>query len=223
MVRLSPLHYLTYDLTMPPKNAARYPKPDSIAANPDASSLLTSIVPSGIVQPGDKARKWYKYPSYVCAFAPVSAEKLRKRFQALLNAKYKDQTKSKCYSSEFIIIIQLYAKGSDSGRCQPRSSLATGDFLNAGSEEDCEIMLGTVHAEINQDFDSDDPLRSPLTIKPLFVMSRWRHPKSRDGRLAIFMVLPTGALNNDDGIRTELETTEQLSVTFAWPSVVFDA
>ena len=84
-------------------------------------------------------------------------------------------------------------------------------------------MLDTANVEINQDVDSDDPLRSPLTIKPLFVMARWRHPKTRDGRLAIFIVLPTGALDKDDEIRTELETAEQLSVTFAWPSVLFDA
>ena len=78
---------------MPPKNAARYPKPDSIAAHPCASQLLTSIVSSGIVQPGGKARKWYKHPSYIIAFSPVSAEKFRKRFVQLLNEKYGDQTK----------------------------------------------------------------------------------------------------------------------------------
>ena len=78
---------------MPPKNAARYPKPDSIAANPDASRLLTSIVSSGIVQPGDKARKWYKHLSYITASSPVSAEKFRKRFMQLLDEKYGDQTK----------------------------------------------------------------------------------------------------------------------------------
>ena len=61
---------------MPLKYAARYPKPDSIAANPNASRLLTSIVSSGIVQPGDDARKWYSYLSHITPFSPVSAQNL---------------------------------------------------------------------------------------------------------------------------------------------------
>ena len=59
---------------MPPKNAARYPKPHSIVANSDASHLLTLIVSSGIVQPGDKARKWNKQPSYTTVLSLVAAE-----------------------------------------------------------------------------------------------------------------------------------------------------
>ena len=61
---------------MPPKNAARYTKPDSRAANPDASRLLNSIVSSGIVQLGDKARKWDKHPSYITDLSLYLLKKL---------------------------------------------------------------------------------------------------------------------------------------------------
>ena len=54
---------------------------------------------------------------------------------------------------------------------------------------------------------------SPLTIKPIFVLSRWKHSRARDARLATFIVLPTGSLDQEDGIRAELETAERLSVT----------
>lgn len=57
---------------MPPKNSARVPKADSITANPDAARVLTSIAASGIVKPGDKAGKWYKYASYSGIFALFS-------------------------------------------------------------------------------------------------------------------------------------------------------
>ena len=74
---------------MPRKNAARYLTPDSIGAKPDDSQLLTSIFSSGIVQVGGKARKWYKYSSYIATFTCVSAEKWRRRFNQLLNESVK--------------------------------------------------------------------------------------------------------------------------------------
>ena len=98
------LHFqnLLYTI-VPPKNQARYPKADSIAANPDASRLLTSLVSSAIVKPGDKARKWHKNPAYSTVFAPVLAEKFSKRLVQLVNEKYGDQTKSK-----LLLIVSLY-------------------------------------------------------------------------------------------------------------------
>ena len=89
------LAYFFYDSVILPGNAAHYPNPDSISANPDAPRLTNSIVSSGIVQLGDKERNWYKNPSYITDFAPVSAEKLRRRFIQLLNEKYGDQAKHK--------------------------------------------------------------------------------------------------------------------------------
>ena len=57
----------------------------------------------------------------------------------------------------------------------------------------------------------------PLTIKPMFATAGWRHPKTRDGRLTIFIVFPTGALDQENGIQAELETAERLVITFSWP------
>ena len=57
----------------------------------------------------------------------------------------------------------------------------------------------------------------------MFVMAKWKHKRTRDGRLAIFIVLPTASLDQEDGIRAGLETAEQLAVTFSWPSILFGA
>ena len=59
---------------MPPRSAACFPKPDSIATNPDASRFLTLIVSSVIVQTGDKARKWYEHESYTSIFSLFAAK-----------------------------------------------------------------------------------------------------------------------------------------------------
>ena len=89
-----------------------------------------------------------------------------------------------------------------------------------GFDDDCDALLESANAEINQNDNADSNFMSPLTIKPMFVMARSRHPKTRNGRLAIFIVLPIGALDQENGIRAELETAERLAITFSWSSVL---
>lgn len=64
---------------------------------------------------------------------------------------------------------------------------------------------------------------SLVSIKPEFAMAGWRHLKTQDGRLATFVVLRTGALEQESGIMAELETSERLVVTVSGPSALFDA
>ena len=78
-------------------------------------------------------------------------------------------------------------------------------------------------AEVNENDNTDFSFMYPLTIKPMFVMARWERSRTRDERLALFILLPIGPLDQKDGIRAELETAERLAVTFSWPSVLFDA
>ncbi len=68
-----------------------------------------------------------------------------------------------------------------------------------------------------------DNFMSPLIVKPLYTLAQWRHPKTRGGRLALFIVLPTGCLDRENGIHAELENAERLTVTFCWPSILLQA
>ena len=67
---------------MPRRQAG--PLPDSVAAHPEASRLLSNLVSSGVVQSGDTAKKWRLHPNYKKIFQHIDAEKFRKRFVKLL-------------------------------------------------------------------------------------------------------------------------------------------
>jgi len=71
-------------VTMPKKG----PKPDAIAANPDAARLLTQLISSGVAKPLDKANTWYKLPSYEGIFKKVHPEKFRKKSKQVMQEKY---------------------------------------------------------------------------------------------------------------------------------------
>ena len=73
---------------MPPRNTARNPRPDSIAANPEVERLLTSLFTKGILKKGDKARKWDQNPTYSAIFTKIAAEKFGKRFIQLHTEKF---------------------------------------------------------------------------------------------------------------------------------------
>ena len=53
-------------------------------------------------------------------------------------------------------------------------------------------------------------------------MARWRHHRARDERLAVMVVLATGVLDRDNGVRAEVMYDEGLLLTFAWPHVVLN-
>ena len=73
---------------MTARGPARYPKPDSINANPEAARLLTSLFTRGIIKKGDKARQWHKHPTYAAQFSNVALEKFRKRYNHLYGEKF---------------------------------------------------------------------------------------------------------------------------------------
>ena len=73
---------------MAPRGPARNPKPDSVAANPEAARLLASLFTKGIVKKGDKARKWHQHPTYCTKFSQIALEKFRKRYTQLYTEKF---------------------------------------------------------------------------------------------------------------------------------------
>ena len=56
---------------------------------------------------------------------------------------------------------------------------------------------------------------SPLTMKPIHTMACWRHPRITDGRLTIFTVFPTRAIDMKDGIKAEVVSSEELQLSFS--------
>lgn len=54
-------------------------------------------------------------------------------------------------------------------------------------------------------------------------MGLWRHPRTRDGRLALAVVLPTGMLDRKNDVRAEISESDCILLTFAWPRVLIDA
>ena len=57
----------------------------------------------------------------------------------------------------------------------------------------------------------------------MYAMAQWTHPQTRDGRLAVFIVLPTGTIDRDDGIKVELATSDKLQLSFSWSPALLDA
>ena len=64
---------------------------------------------------------------------------------------------------------------------------------------------------------------SPLILKPMYTMTQWKHLQTRDGRLAIFLLLPIGTMYLDDGIKAELLSSDRLHLSFSWPPILLDA
>ena len=61
------------------------------------------------------------------------------------------------------------------------------------------------------------------SYRPLFVMSNWRDPKTRDGRVAIFILLPSGILEKDNSVRAVVVGAMSVSISFTWPSALLQA
>ena len=91
-------------------------------------------------------------------------------------------------------------------------------------DDDSEVRSARHNSEGNVNGNEDISFSSaPLSMKPLYAMSKWRHPKRRDGRLAVFVVLPTGTIDRTDGVKAELVTAEKLQLSFSWPPALLGA
>ena len=87
----------------PPKR--KNPHPDSMAANPAASRLLTRLVATGVIKSGDKAISKYRHPNYCRSFAPADPEKFRRRLRKLLAEKYGKVVKEGLFTYFFLCLI----------------------------------------------------------------------------------------------------------------------
>lgn len=109
--------------------------------------------------------------------------------------------------------------------CQPKGLLGctAGDTDDDNESDIGDLSSGRGTRPTNDEKDELSFFSNPLTVKPMYAMTTWRHPKTRDGRLAVLIVLPTGAIEREDGIKAELVTSEQLQISLSWPPALLDA
>ena len=100
------------------------------------------------------------------------------------------------------------------------------EFMMSDGDEDTELFIrGTTSNNNGSKDDSADNsfLSSPLSMKPMYAMAKCRHHRTKDGRLAVFIILPTSTIDQDDGIKVELAASDNLQLSFSWPSALLDA
>jgi len=78
-------------------------------------------------------------------------------------------------------------------------------------------------AEKSRDVDlptesAPDSIKGNPICKPLYLLSTWRDPRTRDGRISILIVLPTGVLEIDDAVTAEVVSENQIELTIQWPT-----
>ena len=54
-------------------------------------------------------------------------------------------------------------------------------------------------------------------------MSLWKAPETWDGRIALFIVLPTGIVDGEDAVKAKLSAAESIQLSFSWPPALLDA
>ena len=78
--------------------------------------------------------------------------------------------------------------------------------------------------------DSDDDLDSPnlfgiagtkpLTFHPIYTVSVWKDPTSKDQRVSMAILLPTGIGENPGDLKLFVEDDEIFKITIRWPSAM---
>lgn len=109
-------------------------------------------------------------------------------------------------------------------RCQAKSS----QFNAKESDADVTNMIGLVgenvggENEINLEKQEILFFSSRSLMKPMHTTEKWRHPRTRDGRSTVFCLL-TGAIDTDEGIKTELLSFEKLQLSNSFFPAFLDA
>ena len=127
------------------------------------------------------------------------------------------------FFSKYKIKLTFVLVSLEAIRCEPKKS----DGLATETDDDTARAIGGGTAMTVSEIDNEklamEFFASPLIVKPMYAMTKWRHPKTRDGRLTIFSVLQTGTIDQENGVETELLNSEHLQLSFSWPSAFLNA
>ena len=67
---------------------------------------------------------------------------------------------------------------------------------------------------------------TPLALSPLEsqanTMSCWRHPRTRDGRIALLVHLPSGVIDMGNGVSASVVGRDTIDLAISWPRVMRD-
>ena len=66
-------------------------------------------------------------------------------------------------------------------------------------------------------------LYSALEFRPLFLLSTWKDPESRDDRVTAAVLMPSGLNEKRGDIRVEIEEERYLRITVSWPNILMNA
>ena len=87
-------------------------------------------------------------------------------------------------------------------------------------EEESNDGNDDVHAEL--DTASPVLLLEEREFRPVYTISVWKEPVSRDDRATVAVLLPSGVPESRGGVRVEIEDELVLRITVKWPRVMTD-
>ena len=124
--------------------------------------------------------------------------------------------------SEILLTFSTVSK--EAALREPKITTPNLGEIDGEHDEDSEVRSARHNLEVKVNGNEDISFSSfPLSMKPLCVMTKWRHSKTSDGRLAVFVVLPTGTIDRTDGVKAEFVSAEKLQLSFSWSPALLDA
>ena len=99
-------------------------------------------------------------------------------------------------------------------------SETTEDDVIGTESDDSEAEVEVVHPSntINPYIGSS---QSPLEHRLIFILAKWKEKNSRDGRISMLVLIPSGCLD-EAGVRARLIGDSTVELNLVWPSVFLD-
>eukprot|EP00171_Calliarthron_tuberculosum_P003541 IDg3541t1 len=175
------------------------PQADSLAANPKASQTLTNLVATGQIKASDGMKEWYNNPKYATLFAPIHIEKFRKRYKKLLSDKY---------GSPAMQMALRLSSSTTAGE-----GISTDDVRDCDDDEEVDIT-----EQKNIEMPGAEFLMSPLQFKPLYMLGSWKDPRTKDDKISIAVLLPSGISEHPGDIVATVVDDWFMQLSVTWPT-----
>lgn len=89
------------------------------------------------------------------------------------------------------------------------------NFTGSDDEAVDDDFVDLTKADVHKLSFSDD---STLEFKPLYMLSVWKEPSTKDERISVAILLPSGISENIDDITVRIVKGQELELTIPWPS-----
>ena len=205
----------------------RLAQPDSVKANPHSKVMLAPLLQSGAIKPSHRAAQWHMEVTQ----GKIAKEKFRKFFDVQLKKHYGEfavrtarSQKGNRMSQFFIchIFTNVYLGASS----ETRPKIVGVEGSNEDEEGDDDVDSIDADGEYDCILQSAGELEESLATsgvwRPLYLLSRYKDTDSRDDRIALAVLLPSGVHEHPDGIQVEIENGSVVRVVVPWPVVLTD-